>query len=76
MCHVPSAFQYVHDEVMIKVKIWIGRKRERFSEDGREWRLPSFLYTDDFVLHGELGENLRVKTGRALPKHTKEGVLR
>ena len=28
--------------------------------DGREWRLPAFLYTDDLVLCGESEEDLRV----------------
>ena len=31
----------------------------RFLEDGREWRLPGLLYTDDLVLCGELNEDLK-----------------
>ena len=30
----------------------------------REWRLPGLLYADDWVLCGELEEDLRVMVGR------------
>ena len=31
----------------------------RFQEEGREWRLPGFLYADDMVLCGESEVDLR-----------------
>ena len=34
-----------------------------FLEDGREWRLPGFLYADDLVLCGESEEDLRLMVG-------------
>ena len=39
--------------VMKEVKIGMGKRRLRFLEDGREWRLPDLLYADDLVLCGE-----------------------
>ena len=36
----------------------------RFQEEGREWRLPVFLYANDLVLCGESKEDLRVMVGR------------
>ena len=38
----------------------MGRMGVRFLEDGREWKLPGFLYADDLVLCGELEEELRM----------------
>ena len=38
----------------------MGRRGVRFLKDGKEWRLPSFLYADDLVLCGESEEDLRV----------------
>ena len=35
----------------------------RFLEEGREWRLPGILYTDDLVLCGESKEDLRAIVG-------------
>ena len=32
-------------------------------EEGREWRLPGFLYADDFFLCGESKEDLRMMAG-------------
>ena len=32
----------------------------RFLDEGREWRLPSLLYADDYVLCGESEEDLKV----------------
>ena len=46
-----------------KMKIGIGRNGVSFLEDGREWRLPGLLYTDDLVLCGESEEDLRVMMG-------------
>ena len=36
----------------------------RFQEEGREWRLPGFLYADDLVLCSESEEDLRVTMER------------
>ena len=35
----------------------------RFLEEGREWRLPGFLYADNLVLCSELEEDLKVMEG-------------
>ena len=35
----------------------------KFQEEGREWRLYSFLYTDDLVLRDESGEYLKGMMG-------------
>ena len=45
---------------MKEVKIGMGRRRVRFQEEGREWRLPALLYADDMDLCGESKEDLRV----------------
>ena len=34
-------------------KMWIGRKRVGFMEEGREGGLPGLLYADELVLCGE-----------------------
>ena len=31
----------------------------RFNEEGREWKLPGFLYTNYLVLYGESEEDLK-----------------
>ena len=49
---------------MKEVKMGMGRKEVSFLEDGREWRLAALLYTDDFVLCGELEEELRMIVGQ------------
>ena len=55
---------------MNEVKMEMGRRGVSFLEEGREWRLPGFLYTDDLVLLalfvqcGESEEDLRVMVGR------------
>ena len=48
----PWLFIVYRDGVMKEVKMGMGRKGVRFLEDGREWRLPGFLYADDLVLCG------------------------
>ena len=53
----------VYMDGVIKVKMGMGRRRVRFQEEGREWRLPEFLYADDLVLCGESEEDLRVMEG-------------
>ena len=49
---------------MKNVKTGMGRRGVNFLEDGREWRLPGLLYADDFVLCGELVEDMRLMVGR------------
>ena len=44
---------------MKELKIGMGRRGVIFQEEGREWRLPGFLYADDLVLCGESEEDLR-----------------
>ena len=48
----------VYMDGVIKVKMGMGRRRVRFQEEGREWRLPEFLYADDLVSCGESKEDL------------------
>ena len=55
--HVPFAFQCIYrcsDE----------RGENGDGKEGREWRLPGLLYTDDLVLCGESEEELRVMVGQ------------
>ena len=44
---------------MMEVKRGMGKRGMRFLKDGREWKLPGLLYADDYVLYGELEEDLR-----------------
>ena len=46
----PWIFNVYIDEVMKEVKMGMGRRRVRFQEEGREWRLPGLLYADDLAL--------------------------
>ena len=41
---------------MKEVKMGRGRSRVRFLEEGREWKLPCFLYADDLILCGNDGK--------------------
>ena len=41
----------------------MGRREMRFQGEGRECSLPRLLYIDDFVLCGELEEDLRSMVG-------------
>ena len=52
----------------------MGRMGVRFLEDGREWKLPGFLYADDLVLCGELEEELRVIVGLFIEVCRKRGL--
>ena len=54
MYHVPFALQYIYGHT-------IERDENGDGEEGREWRLPSVLHADDFVLYGESEEDLRVQ---------------
>ena len=51
------------DGVKKEVKMGMGRRRVRFMEEGREWRLPGLLYADDWVLCGESEKDLWVMVG-------------
>ena len=56
MCQIPLAIQCIY------------RCSDKGSEvgngkEGREWRLPGFLYADDLVLWGESEEDLRGMVG-------------
>ena len=42
-------FNIYMDGVRKEVKIGMGRRRVRFLEDGRVWRLPGLLYANDLV---------------------------
>ena len=49
----PWLFNVYMDAVMKEVKMRMGKRGVRFVEEGREWRLPDLVYTDDLVLWGE-----------------------
>ena len=46
----------------------------RFQEEGREWRLPDLLYTDDLVLGDESEEDLRAMVGRFVKVCMRRGL--
>ena len=54
----PWLFSVFMDTVMKELKIEMGRRRVRFQEERREWRLPGLLYAVDLVLFGESEETL------------------
>ena len=60
----PWLFNVYMDAVMKEAKMGMGKKGERFQEEGREWRLPGLLYEDDLVLCGKSEEDLRTMVGR------------
>ena len=62
----PCFFNAYTDAVMKKLKIGMGRRGMRFQEEGREWRLPGLLYTDNLFLCGESEEDLRTMVGRCI----------
>ena len=70
----PWLFNVYMDAVMNEVKIGIGRRRVRFLEEGREWRLLGLLYTDDLVLCGVSDEDLRVMVGRFVEVCKRRGL--
>ena len=61
MYHVSLDFQCIQymDAVMKKLKMGMGEIGVRFLEEGKEWRLPGILYTDDLVLCGDPEEVLK-----------------
>ena len=52
----------------------IRRRGVRFQENGRGWRLPGHLYTDDLVLCDESKENLRAVVGRLVEMLKRRGL--
>ena len=48
----PWPFNVYMDAAMKEVNKGMERMEERFLEEGRDCRLPGFLYTDDLVLCG------------------------
>ena len=62
------------DGVIKEVKIGMRRRRVRFLKDGREWRLPGFLYADDLVIWGESEEDLRAMVGRFVEVCRRRGL--
>ena len=42
---------------MKEVKMGMGRREVRFMEEGKDWRLPDLLYTDDLSLCVESEED-------------------
>ena len=59
---------------MKEVKIRMGKRRVIFMADGRKWRLPGLLYTNDLVLCSELEEDLRAMMGRFLKVRRRKGL--
>ena len=59
---------------MKEVKIEMGKREERFLEEGREWRLPGLLYADDFVLCGKSEKDLRAMVGGFVEVFRKRGL--
>ena len=55
----PWLFNAHMDAVMKEMKTGMGRIGVKFLEEGKECRLPQFLYADDLVLYGEL-EDLKM----------------
>ena len=56
MHHVSLTFQCIYG--------CIDERRENGDgEEGRKWRLPGLLYSDDLVLCGESDEDLRAIVG-------------
>ena len=56
-----SFFNVNMNEVMKEVKMRIERMGLRFMEEGREWRLPGFLYADNLFFCDDLEEELRAR---------------
>ena len=49
-------------------------KGVRFLEEGRDWRLPGFLYADDLVMCGESEEELRLMVRCFVEKCRRRGL--
>ena len=70
----PWLFKVYLDAVLKEVKMRMGRTREKFQEEEREWILPGLLYADDLVLFGESGEDLRAMVGRFVEVCRRRGL--
>ena len=57
------------------VNIGMGRRGVSFLGDGREWRLPGLLRTDDLVLCGESEEDLREMVGQCTEVCRRRGLI-
>ena len=44
------------------------------GKEGREWRLPDLLYTDDLFLWGESEEDLRIMVGHFVELCMRRGM--
>ena len=56
----PWLFNIYIDAVMKEVKMGMGRRGVGFLEEGKEWRLPGFLYVGDLALYVESEGDMRV----------------
>ena len=70
----PWLFNAYMDTVMNEVEMGMGRRRVRFQEEGREWRLPGLLYAGELVLCGESEENLRAMVARFVKACRRRGL--
>ena len=59
---------------MKDVKIEMGKKGVGFQKEGKEWRLPGFLYADELVLGSESEENLTVMVRRFVDMCKRKGL--
>ena len=59
----PSLFNLYIGAVIKEMKIGMGRRGMRFLKEGREWKLPGLLYSNDLVLCDKSEENLRAMVG-------------
>ena len=64
----------VYMDAVMKMKMGMRRKGVKFQEEGREWRLPDLLYTDDLVLGRESEEELRAMAGRFVKVCMRRGL--
>ena len=65
--HVPLTFQCIYgcsDE----------GSEDGDGKEGREWRLPGFLYADDLVLYVESEEDLKAMVGRFIKVCRRRGL--
>ena len=53
---------------------WLFNVYMNTVKEGREWKLPGFLYADGLVLWGELENDLRVMVGQFVEVCRKRGL--